>query len=99
MCLARPVQSISPRTPWNRVVLPLVSARFPPNSLSQSNLRLRGKKERPSTVVQAPVNSEAEFTQDVVVRFKASERGQAAVIEPRKFQRHRALSTSSSSGA
>jgi hypothetical protein len=52
----------------------------------------------PITVVQAPVNSEAEFTQDVVVRFKASERGMAAIIEPRKFQRHRAVSTSSSSG-
>ncbi len=53
----------------------------------------------PITVVQAPTNSEAEFTQDIVVRFKASERGTAAVMEPRKFQRHRALSTSSSSGA
>ncbi len=53
----------------------------------------------PITVVQAPTNSEAEFSQDIVVRFKASERGMAAVMEPRKFQRHRALSTSSSSGA
>jgi hypothetical protein len=53
----------------------------------------------PITVVQAPANSEAEFTQDIVVRFKASERGQAAVIEPRRIQRNRALATSSSSGA
>lgn len=37
----------------------------------------------PITVVQAPDNSEAEFTQDVVLRFKASERGAAATIEPR----------------
>ena len=52
----------------------------------------------PITVVQAPTNSEAEFTQDIVVRFKASERGTAAIMEPRQFQRNRALATSSSSG-
>lgn len=38
----------------------------------------------PITVTQAPLNSEAEFTQDIVMRFKASERGVAAVWEPRK---------------
>lgn len=37
----------------------------------------------PITVVQAPANSEAEFTQDIVLRYKASERGAAAVINPR----------------
>lgn len=37
----------------------------------------------PITVTQSPVNSEAEFNNDVVVRFKASERGAAAVINPR----------------
>jgi hypothetical protein len=37
----------------------------------------------PLTVVQAPQNSEAEFNQDVVARFKASERGVAAVFNPR----------------
>lgn len=42
----------------------------------------------PITVVQAPQNSEAEFNQDIVVRFKASERGAAAVMEPRAWQRH-----------
>ncbi len=42
----------------------------------------------PITVVQAPQNSEAEFIQDIVVRFKASERGAAAVMEPRAWQRH-----------
>jgi hypothetical protein len=50
----------------------------------------------PITVVQAPVNSEAEFTQDVVVRFKASERGVPAVIEPRKIMRNRGILTSGS---
>jgi hypothetical protein len=38
----------------------------------------------PLTVVSAPANSEAEFTHDIVQRYKASERGAAAVIEPRK---------------
>ena len=37
----------------------------------------------PITVTQAPANSEAEFNQDIVLRFKASERGAAAVINPR----------------
>lgn len=34
-------------------------------------------------VVQAPDNSEAEFTQDITLRWKASERGVAAVRDPR----------------
>ena len=37
----------------------------------------------PITVTQSPVGSEADFNQDIVVRFKASERGAAAVIDPR----------------
>jgi len=37
----------------------------------------------PITVTQSPPGSEADFTQDIVVRFKASERGAAAVINPR----------------
>ncbi len=37
----------------------------------------------PITVTQSAANSEAEFNQDIVVRFKASERGAAAVINPR----------------
>ncbi len=37
----------------------------------------------PITVTQSPTNSEADFNQDIVVRFKASERGAAAVINPR----------------
>jgi len=52
----------------------------------------------PITVLQSPQNSEAEFNQDVVVRYKASERGAAAVLQPRAWQRHRAASASSSSG-
>ena len=37
----------------------------------------------PITVTQSPVGSEADFNQDIVVRFKASERGAAAVLDPR----------------
>lgn len=37
----------------------------------------------PITVTQSPVGSEADFNNDIVVRFKASERGAAAVINPR----------------
>ena len=37
----------------------------------------------PITVTQSPPNSEAEFNQDILIRFKASERGAAAVINPR----------------
>lgn len=37
----------------------------------------------PITVTQAPPNSEAEFTQDIVTRYKVSERGATATIEPR----------------
>ncbi|MCE9546915.1 MAG: hypothetical protein K8T25_15680 [Planctomycetia bacterium] len=37
----------------------------------------------PITVTQAPQGSEADFQNDVVVRFKASERGAAAVLNPR----------------
>jgi len=37
----------------------------------------------PITVTQAPIGSEAEFNNDIVLRFKASERGAAAVLNPR----------------
>jgi hypothetical protein len=37
----------------------------------------------PITVAQSGLGSEADFNQDIVVRFKASERGAAAVINPR----------------
>lgn len=37
----------------------------------------------PITVTQAPLGSEADFNNDIVLRFKASERGAAAVVNPR----------------
>jgi hypothetical protein len=41
----------------------------------------------PLTVTQAPTNSEAEFSQDIAVRFKASRRGRVACAEPRCWSR------------
>ena len=52
----------------------------------------------PITVVQAPVNSEAEFIQDIVVRFKASERGRRRSSNRGSSNGNRAVATSSSSG-
>ena len=49
----------------------------------------------PITVVQAPANSEAEFTQDIVLRWKASRRGRYAWQNPRVFQRCNFVSQSS----
>jgi hypothetical protein len=49
----------------------------------------------PITVTQSPPGSEAEFNQDIVVRFKASERGAAVVINPRYLVR----STGAGSGS
>jgi hypothetical protein len=37
----------------------------------------------PITVTQSPLGSEADFNNDIVLRFKASERGAAAVLNPR----------------
>ena len=37
----------------------------------------------PVSVTQSPAGSEADFERDIVVRFKASERGAAAVLDPR----------------
>lgn len=37
----------------------------------------------PITVVQAPANTQAEFDRDIMFQVKASERGEAAVIQPR----------------
>ncbi|MEN6556885.1 MAG: hypothetical protein ABFC54_01765 [Thermoguttaceae bacterium] len=51
----------------------------------------------PITVTQSPANSEADFNQDIVVRFKASERGAAAVINPRYVVRSTGAGDSSGS--
>ena len=43
----------------------------------------------PLTPVQAPVNSEAEFNQDIIYRMKVSEMGVAAATEPRQMVRNK----------
>jgi hypothetical protein len=53
----------------------------------------------PITVAISPPNSEADFNQDIVVRFKASERGAAAVTNPRYLVRSTGGTQTSSSGA
>ena len=45
-------------------------------------------------VIMAPANSEAEFTQDIVLRWRYDERGRWAWHEPRLIQRHDALQQS-----
>jgi hypothetical protein len=49
-------------------------------------------------LTQAAANSDAEFRQDIVYQIKASERGEAAVLEPRRMVRNRSSATSSSYG-
>ena len=51
----------------------------------------------PITVTQSPPNSEADFNQDIVIRFKASERGAAAVLNPRYVVK--STGTASASGS
>ena len=43
----------------------------------------------PLTVVQAPTNNPDEFERDIIAKWKASERGIAAVMDPRFVQRNR----------
>jgi hypothetical protein len=50
----------------------------------------------PVQVVQAPVNSEAEFNQDIIMRWKASKRGRCVIAEPRVIQRCNFLNESTS---
>lgn len=49
----------------------------------------------PVTVVQAPVNSEAEFSQDIILRWKASKRGRMAIRNPRAWQRNNFIQSGS----
>lgn len=42
------------------------------------------------TTVQAPPNSDAEFTRDIVTQFRSSERGAAAILEPRRIVKNTA---------
>ena len=68
-----------------------IGASWPPGRTSgRQAVVVPGDFRRPSPTWRTgplpsrrPANSEAEFNQDIVLRFKASERGAAAVINPR----------------
>jgi hypothetical protein len=49
----------------------------------------------PIQVLQAPLQSEAEFDQDIVMRWKATKRGRCAIFEPRCWTRNNYLSETS----
>ena len=71
---------------YNVITSPLVKARTSSAStwfMGDFKRAFRYMENWPITVAQAAVNSEAEFTNDIVARFKVSERGTPAVIEPR----------------
>ena len=84
----------NPMTGYSPVISQYLYSRLKASGVSADNSKATwfmgdpGKAFRyvenwPLTVVQAPQNSEAEFNQDIVARFKASERGVAAVWDPR----------------
>jgi hypothetical protein len=72
------------------VTNPWVAARMTAGSVNTSNWYFGDFRKAfaymenwPITVVQAPPNSEQEFQRDIVAQYKASERGVAAVLDPR----------------
>jgi len=81
-----------------------LKARFSLSSADANNYWLYGDIARAFAylsnwdiqLTQAIAGSEAEFRQDIVYQVKASERGEVAVIEPRRIVRNRASATSSS---
>lgn len=84
----------NPLTGYNSVASQWIYSRLVASGVSAANAKatwfigdpskaFRYMENWPVTVVQAPTNSEAEFNQDIVARFKASERGVAAVWNPR----------------
>lgn len=70
----------------NRITSPRVKARTGSTSTwfyGAPKKAFKYMENWPLTVTQAGANSEAEFTHDVVARYKVSERGAFAVVEPR----------------
>lgn len=84
-----PIETRSPNPVAN--TFEVVTSRLLASRLGTDTSWFYGHPERamrymenwPLETVQAPTNSEMEFSQDVVFRWKASERGQYAVIDPR----------------
>ena len=83
-----PQTTVSPNVlnDYRIVTSPLVKARTSSAStwfIGDPKRAFNYMQNWPISVFQAPNNSEAEFTQDVVARFKVTERGAPAVVEPR----------------
>lgn len=78
--------SASPLSSYQIVTSPWVKARVGDATtwfIGQPTKAFAYMENWPITVTQAPPNSDAEFTSDIVAQFKASERGAAAVLNPR----------------
>lgn len=82
------------------IVAPLLQDRLVASGVNAANAKeywLHGNMEKafgyvenwPVTVVTAPQNNEAEFTQDIVARYKASEKGVPVVWNPRQVVRNK----------
>lgn len=73
---------------WNVVSSQYVKARSSSAStwfIGEPQAAFAYMENWPISTTEAPTNSEMEFTHDIVSRFKVSERGVPAVIEPRKM--------------
>ena len=69
--------------------LALTSAQARDNWLYGNFSKAFGYMENwPITTVQAPPDATLNFTNDIIAQYKASERGEAAVLEPRYVQRN-----------
>jgi len=71
----------------------IASSQYVKNRTSSDTTWFIGEPQRafgymenwPITVIQAPDNSHDEFHRDIVAQYKSSERGAAAVLEPRRM--------------
>lgn len=84
--------SANPVQAYNLLSSALLKARAAAASIANADkLWLLGQPKKafaymenwPITVIQAPPNSDAEFERDIIARWRASERGAAAVQDPR----------------
>lgn len=78
--------SRNPLSPYNVVSSRLLGSRMATDTdwfLGNPRKAFAYMEAWPVTVSQAPANSDAEFTQDIVLQFKATEMGAMATLEPR----------------
>lgn len=83
------VQTLAPtplKTNYSLVTSPHLAARMATDTswfIGDIGKAVKYMQNWPMEITQAPSNSEVEFTHDIVQRWKVSERGAAAVVEPR----------------